>query len=236
MPWATRSMSAMTAPRVLSETARTVPQRVAVSGMTLLVVPARILATVTTAGSKASTRRVTMAWKAVTISQAIGIGSEAWWGIDAWPPRPRTVISKSSAEAIRAWPREAIIPDGQRGGLVDGEGHRHRLRAGSSRVEQALLEHEAGAVVALLARLEHERDPTPQPAAPRGEQPGTAGQHGDVAVVAAGVHGVVDPAGEVEVGVLVHGEGVHVAPEQHGRTRLGAVEDGDHRRRRGAQW
>ena len=61
--------------RVLSETVRIVPQSVAVSGMTLVVVPARILATVTTAGSNASIRRVTIAWSAVTISQAIGIGS-----------------------------------------------------------------------------------------------------------------------------------------------------------------
>ena len=47
----------------------------AVSGMTLFVVPAVIFAMVTTAGSKTETRRVTIVWSAVTISQATGIGS-----------------------------------------------------------------------------------------------------------------------------------------------------------------
>src|SRR3546814_1186058 len=44
---ATRSMSSITADRVRSETARIVPHSVAVSGMTLVVVPARILETAT---------------------------------------------------------------------------------------------------------------------------------------------------------------------------------------------
>ena len=61
--------------RVFSETVRMVPSRLAVSGMMLRVVPASIFATVTTAGSKAFTRRVTSVWNAWTISQAIGIGS-----------------------------------------------------------------------------------------------------------------------------------------------------------------
>jgi hypothetical protein len=47
----------------------------AVSGITLRVLPASILAMVITAGSKASTRRVTKVWSAWTISHAIGIGS-----------------------------------------------------------------------------------------------------------------------------------------------------------------
>ena len=80
--------------------------------MTLVVVPARIFDTVTTAGSKTSTRRVTIAWMAVTISHATGIGSQAWCGIDAWPPRPVTVMVSSSAEASSARPRVATMPDG----------------------------------------------------------------------------------------------------------------------------
>jgi hypothetical protein len=51
--------------------------------MTLLVVPARILAMVITAGSKAEILRVTMVWIAETISQATGIGSLLSCGIEA---------------------------------------------------------------------------------------------------------------------------------------------------------
>ena len=58
MPSASRRRSSSTAVRVRSETVRMVPVITAVSGMTLVVVPARILATVTTAGWKASIRRV----------------------------------------------------------------------------------------------------------------------------------------------------------------------------------
>src|SRR3546814_7727449 len=106
--WSSDVCSSDLADRVRSETARIVPHSVAVSGMTLVVVPARILATVTTAGSKASTRRVTMACRLLTISQAIGIGSAAWWGMDAWPPRPRTVMRNSSADAMIDRPLLAI--------------------------------------------------------------------------------------------------------------------------------
>ena len=87
-PEATRSMSASTASRAFSDTVRTVPNSSAVSGITFDVVPARIRATVTTAGSNTSTRRVTIAWNAPTISHAIGMGSMVWWGIEACPPRP----------------------------------------------------------------------------------------------------------------------------------------------------
>src|SRR5687768_9350494 len=58
-PPATRRMPSSIASRVASETVRTVPSRLAVSGMTLRVVPASIFAIVSTAGSKTFTRRVT---------------------------------------------------------------------------------------------------------------------------------------------------------------------------------
>ena len=64
--------------------------------------------------------------------------------------------------------------------------------APSAACEQALVEHHPGAVVALLAGLEHEGDPARELAAAVGEQAGGAGEHGDVGVVAAGVHGAVD--------------------------------------------
>ena len=83
---------------------RTVPSMNAVSGMTLVVVPDSIRPMVTTAGSKTSTLLVTIDCRAKTISHAPGIGSSARYGIDACPPRPRTVIVNSSADA-------SIVPD-----------------------------------------------------------------------------------------------------------------------------
>ena len=44
--------------------------------------------------SRTLTRRVTKVCRAVTISQATGIGSIASCGIAPWPPCPRTTISK----------------------------------------------------------------------------------------------------------------------------------------------
>ena len=70
-----------------------VPVSFAASGITLNVVPPSIRAIVTTTGLAASKRRVTIACKAVTISQATGTGSSVSCGMEAWPPRPRTVIS-----------------------------------------------------------------------------------------------------------------------------------------------
>ena len=55
-------------------------------------------------------------------------------------------------------------------------------------VEQALLEHEPGAVVALLAGLEHEQHPPGELVAAAGQQLGRADEHRRVGVVAAGVH------------------------------------------------
>ena len=63
-----------------SLTARMVPSISAVSGMMLLTVPAVILPTVTTAGSKTSMRRVIIVCSDCTISHAIGIGSSARYG------------------------------------------------------------------------------------------------------------------------------------------------------------
>ena len=89
---ATRRTPARTSVRASSLTVRIVPKRNTDSGMMLFVVPAVIWAIVTTAGSNTSTRRVTIACSARTISAATAIGSRAVWGADAWPPRPRTVM------------------------------------------------------------------------------------------------------------------------------------------------
>ncbi len=61
MPTARRWTASWTSRRVRSDTVRTVPYSSATSGITLEVVPAEMRAMVTTAGSKASTRRVTSA-------------------------------------------------------------------------------------------------------------------------------------------------------------------------------
>ena len=67
---ATRWTAATTSARRSADRVRIVPSRNAVSGMTLLVEPASMWATVTTAGSNTSTRRVTIDCSASTISAA----------------------------------------------------------------------------------------------------------------------------------------------------------------------
>ena len=78
--------------------------------MMFVVVPALMCAIVTTAGSNASTVRVTITCRAVTISAATTIGSSARCGSDAWPPRPRTVARMKSAAAICAPARWLTVP------------------------------------------------------------------------------------------------------------------------------
>ena len=206
-----------------------VPRISHVSGMTLLVVPAWMLATVTTVGSNTSTRRVTMVWMACTISQAIGHRIERAVGL-------RGVAAGAlhrDAQRVRRRhdrPLPGAHPAArQRRGDVDGGRGVDRARGavGQRRhVEQALLQHVPGAVVALLAGLEHEQHPPGQVGPAGGQQPGRAGEHGHVRVVPAGVHGAVDLAGEVQAGLLGHGQRVHVAAQQDGRPRLVAGEQG----------
>ena len=80
--------------------------------MTLSVEPAVNCATVTTAGSNTGTRRVTTDCSASTISAATGTGSAAACGIEACPPRPRTVTSQWSAAAIIGPGRTLTTPLG----------------------------------------------------------------------------------------------------------------------------
>src|ERR1700730_5329158 len=101
--------------RVAGARVRTVPINVAISGMTLLVVPASILPTVTTPGSKTLTERVTNVCMAVTISHATGTGSAAICGADAWPPLPWTTMVKVSADASTGPGRVETEPTAQRG-------------------------------------------------------------------------------------------------------------------------
>jgi hypothetical protein len=94
-------MPSCTLLRVRSLTARMVPRISALSGMTLLVVPATIFDTVTIDGSNTSIRRVTIVCNACTISHATGIGSSARCGSLAWPPRPVTTMRIVSLEAMQ---------------------------------------------------------------------------------------------------------------------------------------
>ena len=189
-----------------------VPSQVTVSGMTLKAVPASMRVTVTTAGSKAGRTRVTIACKAVTISQATGTGSVASWGIEACPPRPMTVIWNSSEDAIIVPPRQATRPGRNDRRGVDGKGPVD----GPVVVEQALVQHHPGPAAALLAGLEHQHHPTRQITATGDQQPGRSHQHGDVGIVATGVHLAVLGRSELQPGVLGHLEGVHVGAQQGG--------------------
>ena len=120
-PWAsavlvaTRSTSCWVVSRLASETARMVPSTIAVSGMTLVVVPASMWATVSTAGLKASTSRVSWVCRAVTVAQAAGMGSVQKCGVEACPPRPVTVSRNSSALASNGPGRVATSPLGMLG-------------------------------------------------------------------------------------------------------------------------
>ena len=193
----------------------------------LLVVPAVIRPTVTTEGSNTSIERVIIVCSACTISHATGIGSSARCGSLAWPPRPMTRIIIVSADAMIGPRRLLTQPLGSAEvmcranaastGDVGAVGARRH-------VEQALVEHEPGAVVALLAGLEHEQHPTGDLVAALAQQVGGARQHRGVGVVTAGVHAPLDVRGEVEPGVLGHRQGIHVAAQQHRRARLRPLE------------
>ena len=74
--------------------------------------PAWKLPTVITTGSNTSNFLVTSVCRAVTISQATGIGSALRCGWEACPPRPRTVTSSVSAAAIIGPGRPVHSPSG----------------------------------------------------------------------------------------------------------------------------
>ena len=98
---------------------------------------------------------------------------------------------------------------------VDAVRRRHPAAGG---VEDALVDHQAGAVPALLARLEHEDHVAGELLAVRAQHPGGADEHRGVQVVAAGVHDAVDAAAELQAGLLLHRQRVHVAAQQHRRS------------------
>ena len=213
----------------LGDTVRIVPSISTVSGMTLLVVPPLIRAIVRTAGSNGSTERVVAAWSARTSSAAVGIGSRARWGAEAWPPRPRTVARIASAEASSAPGRRAMVSAGYSVPMWIANARATGPGAVRALLEQALLEHEPGAVVALLARLEHQQDPPGEVVPALHEQARGTQEHGDVRVVAAAVHRARVLGRELEARVLGQRQAVHVGPQQDRRARARALDDRDHR-------
>ncbi len=133
-------------------------------------------------------------------------------------PAPCTVTLKVSA-AARIGP-----------GLVTNQPFGHDRRedvhavgghdAAARGVEDALVDHDLRALVALLARLEHEDDVPGQVLAAFGQQAGRADQHGGVQVVAAGVHGAVDGRAVVDGDAFLDRQGVHVGAQQHARASV----------------
>src|SRR5215467_3022869 len=113
-----------------------------------------MLPTVITTGSKTSKRRVTNACSAVIISHAAGIGSALLCGLDACPPRPRTVT------------------------LIESDA----ASAGPGRVAHPLVDHESRSAAAFFRGLEHEDHRSWQLRLPRREQACRPGQHGGVQV------------------------------------------------------
>lgn len=106
---------------------------------------------------------------------------------------------------------------------VQGEGG---VDAPARRVQDALLDHRAGAVVALLTRLEHEDDIAVQRLAPVREQGRGADEPGRVQIVSAAVHPTGDLGGVREPRPFGHRQGVHVAAQQHRAAGAAAAQHG----------
>jgi hypothetical protein len=79
---------------------------------------------------------------------------------------------------------------------------------------KALLQHEAGPVVALLPRLEHEDDTPGELIAAPCEQARGAHQHRDMGIVPAGVHHALDLGGEFEARFLLNRQRIHVRAQE----------------------
>ena len=127
----------------------------------------------------------------------------------------------------RATRRLRPLADGKRsdrlaGPVVQGE----HLVAGKP-VEQPVLQHGERAADALLARLEDEMHGALE-GGRGGEIPGSAQQHGGVAVVAAGVHQPRLAAAIRQVGLLLHRQAVHVGAQADRLAARAALQHADH--------
>ena len=138
MPRHTRRSSVSSVSRVSSASVRTVPSSTAVSGMTLVVVPAVRWAMVRTAGSKALTRLLVIVCSAPTIAAAAGTGSSASCGAEACPPAPCTVTVKSSDEAMIESARVCSVPEARREVTCSAIADVGRLPPASSRPSSSI--------------------------------------------------------------------------------------------------
>jgi len=86
------------------------------------------------------------------------------------------------------------------------------------RIQDSLAQHVGRAVVALLARLEHEDDVAGQFVAVSRKDPSRPHEHRRVQVVTAGMHDTWFLAGVVKTGRLGQGQSVHVAAQEDRRS------------------
>ena len=203
--------------------------------MMLFVVPAEMRPTVTTAGSNTSTERVTISCSAWTTSHATGIGSVARCGSLAWPPLPVIVMCSVSAEAmIEPW-RQLSQPDGSDDVMcrakapVTGDGVPSARSGTSSRPSSSMYRapwwpSSPGWNMNSTRPARSDRRPASSLAAPA-----------SIAVWVSWPQACIDPSdsrAELEPGVLVQRQGVHVAAQQDRRPGLGPREQGGDAARR----
>ena len=94
-------------------------------------------------------------------------------------------------------------------------------------VEHTLVDHVLGTVVALFAWLEHEPDLAGEFRLVFGQKAGGAEQHGDMSVVAAGMHHLLILRTPGDVQVFLQWQCIHVAAQQNGWARLACVQVSD---------
>ena len=208
--------------RVSGENVRSEAAIRASSGITLSTVPAWKLPTVSTTGSNTLNFLVTIVCRAVTISQAAGIGSAALCGWEACPPRPCTVTSNVSAAAMIVPGRVLSTPPGScADATCSPYAATGRPPAASSTPSSIMI-----LAPAWPSSPGWNMKITLPGSSPRRarEQPGRPGQHRGVQVVPAGVHHPVDLRRERQPGPLGHRQRVHIAAQQYRRPRLAAAQ------------
>ena len=89
-----------------------VPVIYASSAMMFLAVPACIVPMVITAGLLASSSRLAIVCRFITMAEAATMASTAWWGIPPWPPWPLTLMLRLAEAAILPPASTQILPTG----------------------------------------------------------------------------------------------------------------------------
>jgi hypothetical protein len=152
-----------------------------------------------------------MVCSAVTISQAAGIGSFA---------RCAPSAAADVHQDFGAGRHHRAGAGGEHAAGQHARGDVDRVRGArgvAGGLEHALVEHVPGAVVALLAGLEHEDHVAAERVAAVAEQLRRSGEERGVQVVPARVHDAVHVRAELRGAVLPHRQRVHVPAQQDGR-------------------